>query len=93
MPPNSEIFPASGCDHPDCYGSMFPSLLALREDLTNSGTVFSVVLGRAGGMWRSNRSATTDVKRWDECRQCDDFEDCYKLSMAKLALESAIQDR
>ena len=25
---------------------MFPSLLALREDLTNSGTVFSVVLGR-----------------------------------------------
>ncbi len=80
-------------EHPKCYGSMFPSVLALREDGTNSGTVFSVVLERAGGMWRSNRSVSADLKRWGECLQCDDFEDCYKLSMATLALESAVQNR
>jgi hypothetical protein len=50
-------------------------------------------LKRAGGMWRSSRSVTTDLKRWDECLECCDFEDCYKLSMAKLALETAIQNR
>ena len=44
-------------------------------------------------MWRSNRSVTADMGRWDECLECEEFEDCYKLSMAKLALESAVQKR
>ncbi len=79
--------------HPQCYGAMFPSVLTLPEDRPASGTVFTVVLKRAGGMWRSNRSVMADLGRWDECLQCDDFEDCYKLSMAKLVLESAVQDR
>jgi hypothetical protein len=72
---------------------MFPSLLNLREDQPSAGTVFSVTLERAGGMWRTNRSVTADLERWNECLQCDHFEDCYKLSMAKLALESAVQNR
>ena len=32
-------------------------------------------------------------RTWDECLECEDFDDCYRLSMAKLALESAVQDR
>jgi len=93
MPRDVEAYHASANEHPECYGTMFPSVLALREDRPTSGTVFTVMLERAGGMWRSNRSVTADLKRWDECLQCDDFEDCYKLSMAKLALESAVQNR
>ena len=93
MPPDAGTPVASASEHPECYGSMFPSVLALREGLPTSGTVFSVVLERAGGLWRSHRAVRADVKRWDECLQCADFESCYKLSMAKLALESAIQDR
>jgi hypothetical protein len=72
---------------------MFPNVLALREDRPTSGTVFSVTLTRAGGLWRSGRSVTTDLKQWDECLKCEDFEGCYKLSTAKLALESAVQDQ
>ncbi len=80
-------------DHPECYGTLFPSLLSLPEDRPASGTVFTVLVERAGGMWRCNRSITADMQRWDECQQCGDFDGCYKFSMAKLALESAIQNR
>ena len=68
-------------------------MLRLSEDRPTSGTVFTVVLERAGGMWRSGRSVTADMDRWDECQECPDFDGCYKFSMAKLALESAIQNR
>ncbi len=75
-------------DHPECYGTLFPSLLRLPEDRPASGTVFTVLLERAGGMWRCNRSITADMQRWNECQQCSDFDGCYKFSMAKLAMES-----
>jgi len=68
-------------------------VLAVPEDRPTSGKVFTVVLERAGGMWRSRRSVAADMGRWDRCLECEGFEDCYKLSMAKLALESAVQDR
>jgi hypothetical protein len=83
----------SNGDHPECYGTLFPSLLDLQEDRPVSGTVFTVVLERAGGMWRSGRAVTADMERWTQCQQCSDFDGCYKFSMAKLAMESAIQNR
>jgi len=55
-------------DHPECYGTLFPSLLRLPEDRPASGTVFTVLLERAGGMWRCNRSITADMQRWNECQ-------------------------
>ena len=70
---------------PECYGTLFPGVLYLPEDRLPLGTVFTVVLERAGGMWRYSRSVTADMERWDECHQvCPDFEGCYKFSMAKL---------
>lgn len=76
-------------EHPECYGAMFPDVLHLPEDRPASGTVFTVLLQRAGGMFRSHRSVTADMVRWKECESCPMFDSCYKLSMAKLALESA----
>ena len=37
-------------DHPECYGRLFPEVLHLPEDRPASGTVFTVLLQRAGGM-------------------------------------------
>ncbi|MEQ8789831.1 MAG: hypothetical protein RIC55_26290 [Pirellulaceae bacterium] len=73
-----------------CYGKMFPDVLHLQNDRPQHGKVFSVVLERAGGLWRSNRQVTADMSEWDECRECPLFEECYKFSMAKLALSSAV---
>ena len=78
---------------PECYGTLFPSVLDLPEERPASGKVFTIVLERAGGMWRSSRSVTADMEQWDECQQCPEFEGCFKFSMAKLALESAIRNR
>ena len=77
-------------DKPTCYGTMFPDMLHLPEDRPASGKVFTVLLERAGGMIRSNRSVTADVAKWKECEGCLEFEGCYRFSMAKLALESAV---
>lgn len=78
---------------PECYGTLFPDVLSLPEDRPASGKGFTVVLQRAGGIWRASRSVSADMEQWDECQQCPEFESCYKLSMAKLALESAVQNR
>src|SRR5208337_3758312 len=51
-----------------------------------SGTVFTVLLQRAGGMYRCSRSVAADMEQWDRCQQCPDFDGCYKFSMAKLTL-------
>ncbi len=82
------------CGHqPECYGTLFPSLLDLPEDRPASGTVFTVLLRRAGGMYRCSRSVTADLEQWEVCQQCPYIEGCYKFSTARLALESAIQNR
>ena len=78
---------------PECYGTLFPSILQLPEDRPVSGQVFTVLLQRAGGMYRCSRSVTADMEKWNQCQQCPDFEGCYKFSMATLALESAIQEQ
>lgn len=83
----------SNSEHPECYGTMFPSVLHIPEDRPAAGRVFTVVLKWAGGMWRSDRTVTADEERRNECQKCGDFDGCYKFSMAKLAMESAIQNR
>lgn len=77
-------------DHRDCYGKMFPDVLHLHSDTPVPGKVFSVLLERAGGLIRCNRSITANQEEWDECLQCPEFDHCYKFCMAKLTLASAI---
>lgn len=79
--------------HQTCYGAMFPDVLHVENDRPQRGKVFSVLLQRAGGMFRCNREVGVNTEQWDECRKCPEFDGCYQLSMAKLALESAVVDQ
>ena len=38
----------------------------------------------------ATRSTGVDLDAWKECLNCEAFDDCYKLSMAKLALETGV---
>jgi hypothetical protein len=38
----------------------------------------------------ATRHANVDLDEWDNCVACDEFPSCYKLSMAKLALETGV---
>jgi len=78
---------------PECFGEMFPDVLHLPEDQAVSGKVFTVLLRRAGGMMRCDRTVSADMEQWDRCLQCPEFGGCYKFSMAKLTLEAAIHDQ
>lgn len=76
--------------HQECFGTMFPDVLHVENDRPQRGKVFSLLLKRAGGMYRCNREVTADIEQWDQCRNCPEFDNCYQLSTAKLSLASAI---
>jgi len=76
--------------YPDCFGTMFPDVLHLENDQPQRGKVFSILLERAGGLWRSNRKVAADMEQWDRCKECPEFDNCYRFCMAKLLLASAI---
>ena len=76
--------------HKDCYGTMFPDVLHFTSNRPIRGKVFSYELDLAGGITRSDRITSADIEQWDDCLQGPEFEHCYKLCMAKVALQAAI---
>lgn len=76
--------------HSECYGGLFPSVNGPRTGVPVRGKAFSVELERAGGFCIATRKTAVDMEAWDKCLACKEFEDCYKLSLAKLALEMGV---
>ena len=75
--------------HKHCYGTMFHDSLHFEMNDKMQGKVFAFELESAG-LARSQKSVQTDIAEWDDCVACPEFAHCYKLCMAKLALEAAI---
>jgi hypothetical protein len=76
-------------EHKTCYGTMFHDTLHFRTNKQMKGKVFGFEFDSMG-LGRSDRLVRADITEWDDCLSCPEFEDCYKLCMAKLALESAV---
>ena len=76
--------------HNECYGNLFPTVNSPPTDRPIRGKAFVIELKRAGGMMIATRHASVDLDEWDKCVACDEFPNCYKLSMAKLALETGV---
>ncbi|TWT50185.1 hypothetical protein Pla22_29260 [Rubripirellula amarantea] len=74
-------------EHQECFGTMFPHSIGIGEQ---SGKVFSVRVDAPAGMMRAHVNTRADIQQWDECRRCPEFESCYQLCMAKIALETAV---
>lgn len=72
-------------NHQPCYGRLFPA--NLRGDA--KGKVFSLQYATPVGMAPRRTQPALDMMAWDECTNCPAFENCYKLSMAKLAMAQA----
>jgi hypothetical protein len=77
-------------DHKKCYGTMFPSILPPEADRVVAGKVFSFEVVRAGGTFVSHRRVAANMREWDDCLACSEFDHCYKFCMGKLALEAAM---
>lgn len=78
-------------EHKHCYGTMFPSARQGEVGRRIAGKAFWFELTRIEGMF-GGHLVGVDIPQWDECRACPEFEDCYKLCLGQLALESAIAD-
>ncbi len=78
--------------HKHCYGTMFHDSLHFAVNDKMQGKVFAFELD-SGGLGRSQRQVQADIAEWDDCIACKEFDDCYKLCMAKLALETAISNK
>lgn len=76
--------------HKTCYGTMFHDTLHFNMNKEMKGKVFSFELDTVG-LARSDRKVKTNIEEWDDCLRCPEYEHCYKLCMAKLALEVAIE--
>ena len=77
-------------NHKKCYGAMFPSILPGEADRIASGKVFSFEIARAGGMLVAHRKVAADMREWNDCLECPEFDHCYKFCTGRLALEAAI---
>ena len=77
-------------DHKSCFSGMFPDILHPRQDCKVHGKALSYTLATAGGLYRADRTVEVNTDGWEECLQCPEFEACYKLSLAKLTLQTAV---
>ncbi len=73
--------------HKECFGTIFPKQIGVGEQ---AGKVFSVRIDAPPGMMRARPNTQTDIGQWDDCQQCPEFESCYALCLAKLALQTAV---
>lgn len=72
-------------NHEPCYGRLFPEFL--HGDA--KGKAFSLQYATPVGMMPRRTQPVLDMNAWDECTKCPAFENCYKLSMGKLAMAQA----
>jgi len=77
-------------EHKPCYGTMLPDPLHAMTDRTYAGKAFSFVVVSPPGLCRAARRVEVNREEWDDCTQCPELERCYKLCMARLALETAV---
>ena len=76
--------------HKSCYGTMFHDTLHYSVNQPMKGKVFTFQIS-SEGLARTDRRVTANVDEWDDCRACEEFDHCYKFSMATLLMQSAIE--
>jgi len=84
---------AQSHQHKACYGTMFPDPFHPEDDRKKRGKVFSLHEVGPYGMSAPHRQVVTDLHEWDDCLACPEFEHCYRLCTAKLALVEAVEIR
>jgi hypothetical protein len=68
---------------------MFPDLDRLDYNRPIGGKAFTVQI-QSKGIGVSGRSVGVDLQQWDKCTACNEYRNCYDLSMAKLLLTHAL---
>jgi len=68
---------------------MFPDVSSLRFNNSNQSKVATIEIESCGiGVQR--RQLLIDKEQWEECVGCKRFDDCYKLSIARLLMQQSL---
>ena len=76
---------------PKCYGGMYPDLTVRRFNEPRKGKVFDVFI-ESSGLGIHDRRFMTKMDEWIRCTECPEYRHCFDLSIAKLALEGALEN-
>jgi hypothetical protein len=72
---------------------MLPSFVREGSDLSAQGKAFSYAITPSSGVGPPKQKINADVEQWDDCRNCEEFDDCHKFCMTRLFLEIAVSQR
>lgn len=76
--------------HKECYGTMVADMMHPATDRLMPGKVFDFELKSAGGLYRGDRIVRTQLDERDDCTRCGDFDNSFKLSLARLSVEGVV---
>jgi hypothetical protein len=76
----------------ECFGRIFPDLAITRFNTPNRGKVFGAAI-ESRGIGIQGEELSVDEEQWKFCVACPEFDGCYKLSVAKLLFQSAVNQR
>jgi len=68
---------------------MFPDVSELHFNKPNQSKVASIEID-AHGIGIQRRRLSIDRQEWNECLGCERFDDCYKLSIARLLMQQTL---
>jgi len=68
---------------------MLPAHVEGRAGETYRGKAMSLTIVAPGGLGPAERRVEVNQREWDDCIRCPEFDHCYKLCTARLALQTA----
>lgn len=78
--------------HNPCYGTMLPDPRLVSRDGGGAGKVFSLHVDTPPGLGPRHPQVRENLAEWDNCLGCPEFDSCYRLSLARVALQGLAED-
>jgi hypothetical protein len=74
-----------------CFGTIYPDLEKFQFGKPMSGRVFQIIVNTVGPGQRE-RELNIDENAWEDCRRCEDFQNCLDFSNAKLKMKQVLMN-
>jgi hypothetical protein len=72
-----------------CFGTIYPDLEKFQFGTPMIGRVFQIIINTVGPGQR-DRELNIDENAWQDCRRCEDFQNCLDFSNAKLQMQRVL---
>ena len=72
-----------------CFGTIYTDLEQFQFGKSISGKVFQITVNTLGPGHRDRNLAIAE-NAWEDCRRCEDFQNCLDFSNSKLQMQRAL---